>query len=92
MAHLNRINPHILNHLLNRPPLSRIRLEHLPNERATRPRAEVIDRRGARRHMRVRARRVLDSHHVLPDKHPTSVYGFLHHVSRVNATEPASNI
>lgn len=59
MANLNTLNPRIRNDLLNRPPLRGIGLQHLPNEWTTRSRAQVIDRRRARRDLGVRTRTCL---------------------------------
>lgn len=49
MAHLNPLYPLILQHLLNRGPPLRVRLEHAPYQRAACPRGQVVDRRGTRR-------------------------------------------
>ena len=50
MAHLDALHPRMRNHILDRRPQPRIRLEHLPQETPTRARVEVVDRRRARGH------------------------------------------
>lgn len=49
VADLDALYPLILDDVLDEGPHLRIGLEHLPDERPTRPRGEVVDRRGARR-------------------------------------------
>lgn len=56
MANLDTLDPRVRDDLLNRPPLRGIGLQHLPDERTTRSRAQVINRRRARRDLGVRTR------------------------------------
>ena len=49
VAHNDLLGPRMLEALVDERALLRIRLEHTPDERATRARAEVIDRWRARR-------------------------------------------
>ena len=46
VANLNALYPLILDDVLDEGPHLRIGLEHLPDKRPTRPRGEVVDRRG----------------------------------------------
>lgn len=55
-TNLNTLHPRMLHHLINRRPHPRIRLQHLPDQTTTRPRTQIINRRGARRDRRGRIR------------------------------------
>jgi hypothetical protein len=46
MTHLNRLNPRMSHHILNRRPICGIGFQHLANEAATSSGIEIIDRRG----------------------------------------------